>query len=86
MNEGEARDVQVGDCLELNDVRCLVTEIHQFPGFREMLKAVGWRNAMPEARSLRSALAAYHSFGNGSYEERSRKSGVMAFTLRLPSA
>lgn len=58
----------------------VITKINRFASFREMLDAVGYRNAVPTARTIEQAVAKYRQI----YSLADEKGlGVVAISFKL---
>lgn len=65
------------------EVRTIVSKIQTFRTFHEMLRATGVTACLPEfrERDIEKAVKLYHSLP--AFEERARRSGVVALHLEL---
>lgn len=78
--KGKAATVSVGDILYFSDIARQVEAVEYHDSFADMLEAVGFENAIPDAHNFEEALQVYHSFTN--YENLAETYGVVAFWLR----
>eukprot|EP00913_Durusdinium_trenchii_P017000 g15985.t1 len=79
LHKGQAAEVQVADVLVFGDLRMQVAHRQLFDSFEDMLGAVGYENAMPEAESFEEALETYWRFPG--YRRGEAEHGVVAFWL-----
>lgn len=84
LNEGVAKEVMVGDLLLLGAARVEVAHKEIYASFGDMLEAVGFENALPNANTFEEALETYHGFRG--YAAKEGVHGVVAFWLQEPSA
>jgi len=64
-----------------DDVQCLVEEFKTFSTFRDMLEHYGWKNCVPDARSLDHAVEIYARIPG--YASKERESGVIGIKLKV---
>lgn len=64
-----------------DDVRCLITKVQRFVGFKEMVEAVGFKACLPDAKSEQQAVQAYHKIPK--YREKAKQFGVVAIQLQV---
>ena len=76
---GKATLIKEGDVVQFGSSKARVLRVHEFDDFRTMLETLGPARAIPEAKSLASAVKVYHSFKN--YERMAAHHGVLAFEL-----
>jgi ASC-1-like (ASCH) protein len=69
-----------GDLIKINDLELEIVSVKKYPTFKDMLQAVGFKNAVPDVNSLEDAINVYYRFYNKEDEE---KFGVAAISIKL---
>ena len=83
INKGFVHHLKQGDTIRFycqsNSATCRITKIERFNTFYEMLEKCGYKNCVPDERSLESADRLYHSIPG--YTQRAARFGVAAIHI-----
>ena len=84
INNGKFKEFEDGDVIEFlspegEKAECVLIEKREYKSFREMLKSEGYKNCIPNAKTLKEAVQIYLELPG--FEERSKKYGVLALEI-----
>lgn len=55
-------NLRKGDLIKINDMEVEIVSVEKYSTFKDMLIAVGFKNAIPDAGSLEDAVNVYYRF------------------------